>query len=207
MARTDARTDTRTDTGTYHFFYSERSPEESCFTNFVKVSYTIDPSDFPDSKYGFMHGIRFSSSEQGFMYGKALIFGDEKNAAKILEAATPREAKDLGKVTKGFTHKLWNPHKVEIMYENCYSKFKTNKKMRKKLLATGNSILVEASGRDDIWGIGINMKNALISDPDKWGLNLLGKVLMRVRDRLLRAIDAKADFSEHDASASLHAKP
>ena len=48
------------------------------------------------------------------------------------------------------------------------------------LLKTDDSILVEASPFDKIWGIGLEWKE---TDPTKWmGLNLLGFLLMKARD-------------------------
>ncbi len=43
--------------------------------------------------------------------------------------------------------------------------------------------MVEASPFDRIWGVGYDAANAE-SNRGNWGENLLGKALMRVRDRL-----------------------
>ena len=47
----------------------------------------------------------------------------------------------------------------------------------------GERELVEASPLDRIWGVGFAEKNAA-ANKQKWGLNLLGKALMDVRERL-----------------------
>ena len=71
------------------------------------------------------------------------------------------------------------------MFDACYSKFSQNSSLRKNLIETENKILVEASPYDKIWGIGLDENNPKILEPNNWdGLNLLGKVLMRVRDIL-----------------------
>jgi ribA/ribD-fused uncharacterized protein len=62
-------------------------------------------------------------------------------------------------------------------------KFSQNPKYLEKLLDTKDSILVEASPFDDIWGIGMNEKNFLeLSSESKEKIlndrNLLGKALM-----------------------------
>ncbi len=50
---------------------------------------------------------------------------------------------------------------------------------------SSNVILVEAAGRDTIWGIGLGAKNPKAQDPFTWrGLNLLGFALTAVRSQL-----------------------
>jgi hypothetical protein len=57
--------------------------------------------------------------------------------------------------------------------------------LKKFLLQTGTTSLVEASANDGIWGIGLSIKNPAITDERNWkGLNLLGKILTSVRDEL-----------------------
>jgi ribA/ribD-fused uncharacterized protein len=52
-------------------------------------------------------------------------------------------------------------------------------------LNTGERVLVEASPRDRIWGIGLAADDDRASHPDQWrGLNLLGFALMKAREML-----------------------
>ena len=52
--------------------------------------------------------------------------------------------------------------------------------------ASSNVILVEAAGRDTIWGIGLGVNNPKSQDPFQWrGLNLLGFALTAVRDQII----------------------
>jgi ribA/ribD-fused uncharacterized protein len=53
--------------------------------------------------------------------------------------------------------------------------------------ASSQSILVEAAGRDRIWGIGLGKNNPKSTNPLTWrGLNLLGFALTSVRERIQR---------------------
>jgi len=67
---------------------------------------------------------------------------------------------------------------------------------RDVLLATGNRELVEASAFDKIWGIGFAAKGAE-GKRHKWGMNLLGKCLMEVREQFRK--DAEATVAENNA--------
>lgn len=50
-------------------------------------------------------------------------------------------------------------------------------------MSTGRQVLVEASPLDRIWGVGVGAAKA--QDPKAWrGFNLLGRVLMQVRETL-----------------------
>ena len=52
---------------------------------------------------------------------------------------------------------------------------------RKFLLKTKDKLIVEAASYDRVWGIGFNETDAK-NNKHRWGLNLLGKALMRVRE-------------------------
>ena len=68
-----------------------------------------------------------------------------------------------------------------------FQKFLQNPALKDFLLRTGDKILVEASPRDRIWGIGMGASNENAENPAAWrGRNLLGFALMEVRDELRR---------------------
>ncbi len=119
------------------------------------------------------------------MHQKAILFGDEKMAAKILLVDKPHEQKLMGQYVKGFVSEVWETHKREIAMRGNYAKFSQNAGLRKKLLATGDMILAEANAKDIFWGIGLAEDDPDVQHPGKWrGDNLLGEVLMKVRDAL-----------------------
>ena len=68
---------------------------------------------------------------------------------------------------------------------SSYRMFKLHPELKKRLLATNNKILVEASPYDNIWGIGISATKAIKMNPVDWpGQNMLGQALMLVRTEL-----------------------
>jgi len=129
--------------------------------------------------------ITFVMAEQYMMYHKALLFKDELIADKILRTEVPREQKELGRSVRGFDHKIWEANRDRIVEEASYYKFTNGKdKLKERFLATTPRELIEASPYDRIWGIGFSEKDADPNDREHWGLNLLGKALMRARDRI-----------------------
>lgn len=117
------------------------------------------------------------------MAQKAKLFHDSRRYTQILRATTPAECKRLGKQITPFDPSAWDAVKYEIVKEGNRAKYEQNPDLMEKLLATGNSIMAEASPLDKIWGIGIDAKIAACTDPEKWpGQNLLGKILMELRE-------------------------
>ena len=124
------------------------------------------------------------------MYQKAMTFGDDATATKILEAETPKEQKELGRQVKHFDSKVWNGRREAVVEQGNYLKLtqanvsSSIETLRERLLATGDRELVEASPEDRLWGIGFSAEDAPNTPREQWGQNLCGKILMRVRDRL-----------------------
>jgi len=125
---------------------------------------------------------KFANSEQAFMWRKAIFFKDFEIALKILETTNPQEAKSLGRKVKYYNNDRWSKVREQIMYEVNIDKYK-DEKLQGILLSTNNLIIVESSPVDKIWGVGLSKEDPRILDENNWkGLNLLGKVLMRVRE-------------------------
>lgn len=128
-------------------------------------------------------GHTFNCAEQYLMWLKSKLFEDEKIASQILNTLSPKDQKALGRKVKNFDEKIWNKNREKIMQKVLFAKFSSSDKLKQTLLNTEDKILVEASPWDAIWGIGMDEKDALKSK-QKWGLNLLGKSLMAVRNQL-----------------------
>ncbi len=132
-----------------------------------------------------VNGIDFSSMEQFMMYRKAQCFQDKNIAYKILQTEDVAQIKKLGRDVKGYDENFWNGVRQIVVYEGLLAKFSQNHDLKEKLIGTDNAILVECAVKDQIWGIGLSMKDENRFNRSKWrGQNLLGYALMMVRDQL-----------------------
>lgn len=132
-----------------------------------------------------VNGRVFPTAEHYMMFRKAVLFGDDACAERIVRASSPSAAKALGRAVQGFEESVWEAHRTDIVVQGSYEKFAQSAELKAFLLATGNQVLVEASPRDRIWGIGLAADDARARNPAEWrGLNLLGFALMTARDLL-----------------------
>ena len=118
------------------------------------------------------------------MYKKAELFKDEESMKKIKKAKTLKDAKGYGRLIKNFNQKIWDKNKMDIMIEVLTLKFSESQFLKNYLLSTKDYTLVEASPYDRIWGVGFDEFDAL-KNKNRWGQNLLGICLMKVRDEML----------------------
>jgi ribA/ribD-fused uncharacterized protein len=132
-------------------------------------------------------GNTYKTAEHYMMWRKATLFDDPETAAQIRTADTPKEAKALGRQARGFDQATWEAARYEIVVAAGTHKFGQHDDLRAFLCGTGDRILVEASPRDRVWGVGLGRNNPAAHDPGQWrGLNLLGFALCDVRDVLVR---------------------
>ena len=147
----------------------------------------------PDEENGYLSnwflseftvgGITFSSMEQYMMYEKAVLFKDQTTAEKILQTDDVAEIKALGRTVQNFDEKVWVKEREGIVYRGVSEKFRQNPELAEKLERTGEEIIAECAVKDRIWGIGLSMEDENRRCIDKWrGQNLLGKILMQVRE-------------------------
>jgi ribA/ribD-fused uncharacterized protein len=159
------------------FFWGHRPQRDgsigpSCLSQWWPSAFTVDH-------------VTYLSAEHWMMAGKARLFGDGDGLAAVLAATTPAAAKAAGRRVAGFNESSWDAARFDIVVAGNLAKFGQNEDLRLFLIGTGVRVLVEASPRDRIWGIGLGAghKDALV--PSRWrGINLLGFALMNVRDML-----------------------
>lgn len=161
----------------YQFFWGHTPQipdqiDQSCLSNWFPAKFVVE-------------GVEYSTTEHFMMAEKARLFQDKDILSQILEASSPGAAKSLGRKVSGFEEGIWRKHRFGIVVAGNYAKFSQNAVMGELLRRTGSKILVEASPRDRIWGIGMGQNNENAENPLLWrGINLLGFALMEVRERL-----------------------
>lgn len=127
-------------------------------------------SNFFGSSVEYM-GIMYPSVEHAFQAAKTWNVDDR---IRIASASTPAKAKYIGRSVRLQDH--WDVAvRYDVMRSLLREKFK-NPILKRKLLETGNAILIEGNGwGDQTWGV---------SDSSGRGHNLLGWMLMDLRDEL-----------------------
>ncbi len=134
--------------------------------------------------------ITYISVEQCYVHQKFLYF-DPDNSELLTELFSTDEdaalkVKKIGRRVENFDENLWAMVRYEVMRKIIWLKFSQNPKLARLLLKTGNKVIYESSPHDAIWGIGYGPVDAQGVPPTEYGLNLLGRCLMEVRERLRR---------------------
>ena len=121
------------------------------------------------SRHGFqLDGMHWLTVEH---YFQAQKFHGTEHALAIQQAATPRQAKDLGRSRAVPMRADWEAVKDDVMRRAVLCKFEKHDEASVVLLGTGDEEIIEDSPSDYYWGCGA----------DGTGKNMLGKILMEVR--------------------------
>nr|WP_154890714.1 NADAR family protein [Paenibacillus xylanexedens] len=154
----------------FTFFWQTASP----FSQWFKADFTVN-------------GVQYTSAEQYMMHQKALLFGDQQIADKIMKTRSASVQKKLGRQVTGFDQTIWESECQRIVYEGNQAKFTQNEDLLAALLATQGTTLVEASPDDRIWGVGLAEEDPRIRNRKTWrGTNWLGEILTRLREEIGR---------------------
>lgn len=143
-------------------FYSIRD-EFGCFSNFAP--YPIE-----------LKGKSWKTSEH---YFQAQKFAGTPREEEIRQAKSPMIAARMGRSRKHKMRTDWETVKDDIMRKAVFAKFRQHEDIRKTLLDTGDATLIEHTTNDRYWGDG----------GDGSGKNMLGKILMEVREQLRQEED------------------
>ncbi|WP_460755707.1 NADAR family protein [Myceligenerans cantabricum] len=130
-------------------------------------------------------GTTYRTAEHWMMAEKARLFQDAEAERAAVEAANPALAKAAGRTVRGFEDAAWERERFDVVVRGSVHKFSSAPDLRTYLLNTRERVLVEASPRDRIWGIGMGARHENAENPSGWrGRNLLGFALMEARARL-----------------------
>jgi ribA/ribD-fused uncharacterized protein len=138
-------------------FYSKKG-DYGCFSNFYPSPFSVNKKLYRTVEHYFQ-SKKFEGLEQEQI---------------VIDAPTPAKAFKLGRTKTVKRRGDWEVVKNDIMYEGLKYKFSIHKDLRDKLLETGEAKLVEHTVKDSYWADG----------GDGSGKNMLGKLLMKLRDEL-----------------------
>ena len=139
------------------YFYGIND-QYGCFSNFSQHGFELD-------------GLYWTTSEH---YFQAQKFVGTTHLEQIRQVKTPRDAARMGRDRKRPLRPDWEQVKDDIMRKAVLKKFETHSDIREILLSTNDEEIVENAPRDYYWGCG----------KDGSGKNMLGKILVEVRDIL-----------------------
>ena len=147
----------------------------SMLSNFYSCRFVVDK-------------VTFWSNEQYFQYCKALAAGKSRIATKILANKNPVEQKSLGGSIR-IQDSDWRSH--ECMKAGAIVKFSQNKMLWDYLKSTAGLELLHTNAYDSDWGTGVALRDKDLFKKQGKGKNLLGKILMDIRDNNLVALANK----------------
>jgi N-glycosidase YbiA len=150
-------------------FYGVRS-EYGLFSNFTLSKFNLGGKEWPSVEHYFQ-GQKFQGTPK---------------EEKIRTCGSPSTAKKLGGKRDPkypFNAEEWDYVREKVMLEGLWAKFTQNETLKKKLLSTRNSQLIETSLSDHYWGNAI--KNG------KEGMNRLGNLLMLIREFIRELEDSE----------------
>lgn len=162
-------------------FFHENE-DYGCFSNWYPASF----------EYA---GRRYANSEQFMMFHKVMMFGKHDLGIKIMETEDPSICKKIaGQRFPEFDSDVWEKTCYTIVRRGVKAKFVQNSDILDTLLGTGAALLAECSPSDTKWGIGIDISDPYRFEIAKWkGKNLLGRILMEVRDEIRREMKLSKD--------------
>jgi ribA/ribD-fused uncharacterized protein len=126
-------------------------------SNFARFPIELDGKDWPTSEH----------------YYQAQKFLDVNLQEKIRLASRPGEAARIGRDPHNPLRPDWEEVRDDVMRKVVTAKFTQHEELAYELVATGDAKLIEHTKSDNYWG-----------DGGGRGKNMLGQILMEVRDKL-----------------------
>jgi N-glycosidase YbiA len=141
-------------------FYSTQG-EYGCFSNFAASPFALGGKGWPTLEH----------------YFQAQKFAGTEHEEAIRRARSPMVAARMGRSRQRPLRPDWERAKDDVMLAGLRAKFGQHADIRAVLLGTGDALLLEHTRKDRYWADG----------GDGTGENMLGTLLMRVREELRAA--------------------
>ncbi|MBQ3782106.1 MAG: NADAR family protein [Lachnospiraceae bacterium] len=140
-------------------YFSRINDKYGCFSNFAHYNFELD-------------GKKWMTSEHYFQAQK--FYGTEyEEIIRLLD--NPMKAAEMGRNRDLPLREDWEQIKDNIMRKAVCAKFTQNLDIKDILISTGRENIIEKTTNDYYWGCG----------KDGSGKNMLGIILMEVREKLL----------------------
>lgn len=140
-------------------YFSRINDKYGCFSNFAHYNFELD-------------GKKWMTSEHYFQAQK--FYGTEyEEIIRLLD--NPMKAAEMGRNRDLPLREDWEQIKDNIMRKAVCAKFTQNIDIKDILISTGRETIIEKTTNDYYWGCG----------KDGSGKNMLGIILMEVREKLL----------------------
>lgn len=142
----------------------------------------------------------YHSAKQAIFAELAKLFGDQENLEKIMSSETADEITYSVKNISDENATKWNEAIKKLMYDVNLAKFNQYAELSGRLIETRNAIIGAYEPNDTLIGIGIASENPLAKNPINWaGQNILGKVLMEIRETLKKQRETELKLQEQNA--------
>ena len=170
---------------TLHRLPHELDPAQISTRHFPKVVAFFSSSSPLSNFYPcplIIDDMQYDHVEQYYQMQKALFARRPDIARQMHCAVSPAECKALGDSLTVKTED-WLPDAKKAMRKACEVKFNQFDIPKKFLLDTKDKVIAEAT-TDKTWGIGLRLNDTRIADLKWEGDNLMGQILMTVRDSI-----------------------
>jgi len=152
-------------------FFNGRGEENREFKNSSPHSITLDGEHWHSAEH-YVQAQRFKCSEI---------------QAQVRESAYPFSAKTIARERPETLREDWYEIRDTVVEKAVRSKFQAHPELSKKLCATGEAEIIEASAMSHHWGAGA----------DGTGKNTLGRILMKIRRDLQESLSSSGEIREN----------